>query len=111
MTRSLCVDTLPLCLLFAISLIGATSCSAAADGSPVDQCDALLDTYCAQVDTCGGMSQTQCMDTLSQHIDCARAARTTPSYDRCIDEVQAMSCEEGSRIPTSCDGAVELSGG
>jgi hypothetical protein len=63
--------------------------------SPVEKCDALVDELCDRGVQCVPNSGThaQCVQTVETQLSCGSVKAVSPSYDRCMDQLQTFSCQ------------------
>ena len=64
------------------------------DSSPVEKCDALVDTLCDRAVQCipAAGSHGTCVQELQQELPCGSVKAVSASYDRCMDQLAATSC-------------------
>jgi hypothetical protein len=64
--------------------------------SPVEQCDDLASLTCDLAVACiagaSGMHDA-CVRAFNQTMSCGTAKSVGPSYDRCMDQLDALSCQ------------------
>ncbi|HEV8551034.1 MAG TPA: hypothetical protein VGQ57_18430 [Polyangiaceae bacterium] len=123
-------------------LVPAALCACSTDPSndagsaPIDQCNALMQQYCATITDCsseaaageggaagagGEPSQdgredaiADCEKNSEQVIDCSRATGVEYTYDACMDELGTLECGAVSQsvmdgsfmLPASCNGVI-----
>ena len=107
---------------------GAGVGGASSGGSPVAQCNAVFEAYCARSAACvvqlscePGMTEAQehdaCMAAVSGALDCSKAVAVGPTYDACLTKLGAIACSEYgtppncmvASLPDDCSGVISLS--
>ena len=107
---------LPLLALSCL-LSTALACSSDSDdepSTPVQKCEALLDSYCDRVvactaDTSDEVTHRECRDATNGYVDCSKSKEITDSYDTCMTDLDNMDCPEtstGFALPSNCNGVI-----
>jgi hypothetical protein len=60
--------------------------------SPVEKCDDLVDVLCDRGVQCLGGSRTECVQSVRTELPCGSARSVSASYDRCIEQLETVSC-------------------
>jgi hypothetical protein len=89
----------------------ALSCG---DEKAVEKCQAFRDVFCRRAVDCKAVPDTfeVCQQQFATRVvDCGQAQDVGGSYDRCISEMNAFSCQvlfpsTGANLPQSCNGAI-----
>jgi hypothetical protein len=74
------------------SVLTCFMAACAAEPSPVEQCDDLVDVLCDRGVQCLGGSHRECVQAVQTELACGAAKAVSASYDRCVDQLQSNSC-------------------
>jgi hypothetical protein len=88
-------------VVMAVGLLGWVGCG---DKSPAEKCDDLVSLICDRaVDCIAGASgmHAECVHAFDQVMLCENTKSVGPSYDRCLDQLEAQSCQ--ALFPTDPD--------
>jgi hypothetical protein len=112
-----------------LSLVCA-ALACACESSAEEQCTDLIEAVCQRVSTCteeitatklpAGF-ESDCLKQVEQSAGvCAKAVEVSSSYDDCIDDIEALSCDDFLSIdndnslsiglPATCKGVIKVSG-
>lgn len=92
------------------------SCGAAAVRCGIDEiadpapaaraCDALMNTFCERVVTCGARETVaDCVTNVMANVDCSRSVAYTLEYEDCLARVGEMQCDI-LVLPEICDNVI-----
>jgi hypothetical protein len=107
-------------------VLAALAC--ACGGSAEEQCHDLIESVCHRVNTCTEeISDTklptsfegECEDAVEAAAgSCDKAVDVTSSYDKCMDDIKALPCEDflmiddpanpSVAIPSTCRGVIKV---
>ena len=79
-----------------LCLFGLLLVACGGDKSPVEKCDDLINVVCDRGVQCVGSTvgtHAQCVQQIQQSLSCGAAKSVSATYDRCIDQLNADSCQ------------------
>lgn len=89
---------------------------ACGEDSPVEKCDHLVDITCDRAVECipTGGTHAECVEEVRQQLPCGSAKSVTESYDRCVDQIDSVTCgtlfpNNMLDLPADCSGVIQLS--
>jgi hypothetical protein len=101
-----------------LAVLGGGGCGE--DKSPAEKCEDLVSLICDRAVECiagaAGM-HSACVQAFEQEASCASTRSVSASYDRCLDRLDAVSCqalvttdpatgETMLEVPTECHGVL-----
>jgi hypothetical protein len=102
-------------------VLGVSVLGCGGDASPQEQCEELLHVVCGRAVKCilgAGGREDPCFDALQRVAGCERVRAASPSYDRCVDRVEAQLCPDLFKnstatnitvyLPVECNDVVDL---
>ena len=118
--------------LAVLGALGATACGsddgAASKGTPVEQCQALLEAYCSRAADCvvqlmcdgdvpRATEHDQCLASISGGLDCTKAVGVAAAYDTCLGKTKTIACSEFGTsaacvvalLPAECSKVIQVS--
>lgn len=94
-----------------LSILTLTACKSDDDGpTPVEQCEAFIDTICdREVECYSGTVRADCIAQIETTIDCGDAVDVSDDYPRCIDALNDLTCPQWTAttaLPASCNAVI-----
>lgn len=93
-----------------VGLLLATATFACGDDSEEAQkdCENFVNAWCTKVDSCTENDDfDSCLSLIRQDINCGAAVETSDQYDRCISDIDTVTCDTlDGTLPASCSGAI-----
>ncbi len=103
------------------ALLGAGMLACGGDKSPQEQCEDLLSVICSRAVKCilgAAGREDECFDALQRIAGCQRVRQESPSYNTCVDRVEAQPCPDLFQnstatnitvyLPAECSDVVDL---
>lgn len=99
-----------------LALCFSTACGDDDDGpTPVEQCDAFIDTLCDKEVECGAYdTHADCVDFQQSGFDCGDAVEIGNNYDSCLDDIEEQTCAQWTStpdLPASCTDIIIVDNG
>jgi hypothetical protein len=107
-------------VMVVVVAVGFLGCASDAVKSPGEKCDDLVSSICDRIVECipgaSGM-HADCVQVAQQDMTCTNTRSVGPTYDRCMDELDAVSCsalfptdpatgEQTASLPPDCNGVI-----
>lgn len=74
------------------------------------KCEDLIEKFCSKIDSCSLFtSKADCISAVKTSINCGKAVDVSDDYDRCMKEIDELTCSVATTsLPASCHGVIKV---